>query len=39
MINEGGAGKSGFFYVCYNRRGPLVTLDEMYHTLAMGKPL
>ena len=39
MINEGGTGNSGLFYVCYNRRCPLVTFDEMYCTLAVGKAL
>lgn len=39
MINEGGTGNPSIFYVCYNRRCPLVALDKMYWALAVGKAL
>lgn len=30
---------SGFFYLCYKRRRPSVTLDKLYCTLAVGAAL
>lgn len=39
MINEGGTGNPSIFYVCYNRRCPLVALDKMYWALAVSKAL